>query len=209
MTKRMSMKALSIRCSVGLMVMAAFAGCAHSPSKSAATPAILESINDIAAENGDRIVVIREYVDEIKLGDGKEVRQRYQYAWNYTRGIAQQRVFALTGALISVDDQPLLTLNATDAEQAYAFSAVRADPRWKKMHIPDSMFYGGFSFRPPNHPVCDQHARCIHVFASDSGGYNTTLHVIYDLVSGYSENFVTTDARHTAKTHPSDEALPK
>ena len=57
---------------------------------------------------------------------------------------------------------------------------VRADPRWASMHRPDSRFYGGFNFRPAHHPVCDQRARCIHVFASDSDGNNTTLHDIFE-----------------------------
>jgi hypothetical protein len=176
------------RLGILVLVVLVLAGCAQTPTKTPSLPKVLEAIDDIAAENGDRIVVVRDYVDEVKI-DGKDVRQRYQYAWNYTRAIAQLRIFSLDGALLSVEDQPLLTLNASESEQAYAFSVVKADPRWKSLHNPDSTFYGGFSFRPPQHPVCSPHARCIHVFASDSGGYNTTLHVIFDLASGYSEVF--------------------
>jgi hypothetical protein len=163
------------------------AGCAgRAPKPSASVAAILDSIEDVAAENGDRILVIRDYVDDLKTESG-DVRQRFQYAWNYTRGVAQLRVFDMSGVLLNIEDQPALTLNATDAEKAYAFTAVRADPRWHGMYRTDSTFYGGFSFRPVQHPVCGPGARCIHVFASDTGGANTTLHVIYDLMSGYME----------------------
>ena len=197
------------RCGIGVIVVAVLAGCAQNPSKSTSAPAVLQAIDDIAAENGDRIIVTRDYVDEVKI-DGKDVRQRYQYAWNYTRGIAQQRIFSLTGTLLRVDDQPRLTLNATESEQAYAFSVVRADPRWALMHGPDSRFYGGFNFRPPHHPVCDQRARCIHVFASDSDGTNTTLHVIFDLTSGHSEAFAERiDTRRNTTSTPAPEALPQ
>jgi hypothetical protein len=166
------------------LVLAACAG--NSPKPSAPTIAILDSIEDVAAENGDRILVIRDYVDDLKTEQG-DVRQRFQYAWNYTRGVAQLRVFEMSGALVRVDDQPGLSLVATDAEKAFAFSAVRADPRWQGMYRDDSTFYGGFIFRPKQHPVCGPGARCIHVFASDTGGAHTTLHLIFDLMSGYME----------------------
>lgn len=163
------------------------AGCAgRAPKPSASVAAILDSVEDVAAENGDRILVIRDYVDDLKTENG-DVRQRFQYAWNYTRGVAQLRVFDMSGALVRVDDQPGLSLVATDAEKAFAYSAVRADPRWQGMYRDDSTFYGGFIFRPKQHPICGPGARCIHVFASDTGGAHTTLHVIYDLMSGYME----------------------
>lgn len=161
-------------------------GCAQQPARTEVRPAVLDVIGDIADAEGNRILVIRDYVDELKI-DGKDVRQRFQYVWNYTRGIAQMRVLDVDGALLRTEDQPRLTLNATDAEKEFAFHRVRADPRWQGMYRADSIFYGGFSFRPPGHGVCDEHARCIHVFASDSGGRNTTLHVIYDLMTGYAE----------------------
>ena len=78
------------------------------------------------------------------------------------------------------------------------------------MYRPDSTFYGGFIFRPGDHPVCGATARCIHVFASDTGGRNTTLHVIYDLMTGYSEPAAPhVDTSHKTVLNPSLEEQPK
>ncbi len=168
------------------IALCGFVGCAQHSVRPASQPGVLEVIDDIADTEGNRVLIVRDYVDELKI-DGESVRQRFQYIWNYTRGIAQLRVYAMDGSLLRSEDQPRLTLNVTEPEREYAFNRVRADSRWNGMYRADSMFYGGFSFRPPGHAVCSERARCIHVFASDSGGRNTTLHVIYDLMSDYSE----------------------
>lgn len=180
------MKRFLLKLGIALILLVALGCAGREPKASFSLAAILDAIEDVAAENGDRILVIRDYVDDLKTENG-EVRQRFQYAWNYTRGIAQLRVFEMSGALVRVDDQPGLSLVATDAEKAFAYAAVRADPRWQGMYRDDSTFYGGFIFRPKQHPICGPGARCIHVFASDTGGAHTTLHVIYDLMSGYME----------------------
>jgi len=169
-----------------ILALALAGGCAHVDTRHAQAPAVLAHVDDIAAENGDRILVLRDYVDELKI-DGRDVRRRYQYAWNYSRAVTQERVYALDGSLLQLTDKPTLTLVANDAEQAYAFSVIRADPRWAGMHEPDSLFYGGFAFRQDGHPVCGLTSRCIHVFVSDATGTETSLHVIFDLMSGYTE----------------------
>ncbi len=152
---------------------------------SAPTLAVLDHVDDIAAENGDRILIARDYLDEIKL-DGGTVQRRYQYAWNYSRSIAQERVFDIEGKQISLNDMPALSLSATKQEQNYAFSLVRADKRWASYLPPGSTLYGGFIYREPENPQCSTHSRCIHVFASNDSGQSTTLHVIVNLISGQS-----------------------
>ncbi len=191
------------------IALCGLAGCAQQSVRPASLPGVLEVIDDIADAEGNRVLIVRDYVDELKI-DGQDVRQRFQYIWNYSRGIAQMRVFSLDGALLRTEDQPRLTLNATEAEKKFAFERVRADPRWQGMYRADSIFYGGFSFRPPEHDVCGERARCMHVFASDSGGRNTTLHVIYDLMTGYAE-LAPPHSDATGKTliHPPTESSPQ
>jgi hypothetical protein len=200
---------LDIRWFAAVLGSCGLFACAQQPVRHGAQPGVLAVIDDIADAEGNRVLIIRDYVDELKI-DGRDVRQRFQYVWNYTRGIAQMRVLDVDGGLLRTLDQPRLTLNVTEAEREYAFDRVRADPRWTAMHRVDSMFYGGFSFRPPQHAVCSERARCIHVFASDSGGRNTTLHVIYDLMSDYSELAAErADSVALDPPHPSLESSPR
>ena len=175
--------------SLMLSTLFSFGGCVQAPTnnEAAALPAVLEFIDDIAAENGDRIVISRDYVDELKI-DGRNVTQRFQYVWNYSRAVAQERVLTLDGTLVQINDKPSLGLRATEQEQEYAFSVIRADSRWSDEHNADSLFYGGFVFRQADHPVCGMKSRCIHVFVANADGSVTMLHVIFDLMTGYAES---------------------
>jgi hypothetical protein len=137
------------------------------------------------------IVVVRDYVDSIKTSSG-DVYRKVQYAWDYTRNVAIIRQYQLDGTLISIDDEPALTLETTDAELAYAFSLVRNDPQLGSIaRQKGTRLYGGFSLRvaslaPSSDRAADNHCRaktrCIHVMMS--GGKDGELalgHAIVDL----------------------------
>lgn len=133
------------------------------------------------------IVVVREYEDEFKI-DGHDVRVNVEYGWDYDRAVAFERIVDMQGQLMSMTDQPELTLNLTDAEQAYAFDLARAHPDLKKQMLRASHVYGGFSYREADDPACFRGSRCVHVVASagdQSGdGYRKLVHAIVDLQKG-------------------------
>lgn len=167
-----------------IMLLALLSACATNGGKAVAVrPDVLDYVNDIAAENGDRILVTRDYMDELKI-DHQNVRRRYQYAWNYSKGVAQERTFDEGGQQLSLTDKPALSLSATPEEQSYAFSQVRSDRRWASHLVAESEFYGGFIFREPESKNCSENSRCIHIFASSDGGQVTSLHLIFNLMTG-------------------------
>jgi hypothetical protein len=175
----------SARCIVAAGCILLSACAATSTKESSAALGVLDHVDDVAAENGDRILVTRDYLDELKIDD-QLVQRRYQYAWNYTQGVAQERTYDVQGQMLSLTDKPALSMSATEQERNYAFSLVRADPRWTAHLSPESTLYGGFIFREPAHAQCSAHSRCIHVFASSDGGQVTSLHVIVNLMTGQS-----------------------
>ncbi len=129
------------------------------------------------------VIVIRSYGDEFKI-DGHDVPVFVQYAWDYTRGVATERITTPKGELISATDQPDLTLNLTDAERAYAFELAGQHPKLKAQFAQAGHVYGGFSFRESDDPACFRGSRCVHVVASTSDGYRKLAHAIVDLQAG-------------------------
>jgi hypothetical protein len=139
----------------------------------------------VAAERDPRVsgvVVVREYEDEFKI-DGHDVRVRVEYAWDYDRGVAIERITELSGRLMSQVDQPDLTLNLTEAEKQYAFELASSHPDLKQQMERADHVYGGFSYREANAAACYLHSRCVHVVASEGDGWRKLVHAIVDLQS--------------------------
>lgn len=129
------------------------------------------------------VVLVRSYDDEFKI-DGKDVRVHVEYAWDYSRGIAIERITTPDGALVSLTDQPELTLNLTDAEKEYAFDLARADPEIGPQVASADHVYGGFSYRESSDAACGYGSRCVHVVASAGDGWRKLVHAIVDLQTG-------------------------
>ncbi|GMU42062.1 MAG: hypothetical protein IT479_07700 [Xanthomonadales bacterium] len=128
------------------------------------------------------IVIVRSYDDVFKQ-DGAEIPVHVEYAWDYDRAVAIQRIRDAQGR-ISEHEQPMLTLNLTDAEKAYAFELARADPQiGPQMQAADHV-YGGFSYRVPDDADCNSRSRCVHVIASAGDGWRKLVHAIVDLQTG-------------------------
>ena len=131
--------------------------------------------------DGHVAVLVREYDDEVKLGDGREQRMHVRYLWDYTAAVAREIQTAPDGRLLSDRVLPALTLNATDAELAFAVTLLREDKTIDARFTADSDIYGGFSFRKPGHARCSTGSRCIHVIVSRDGGNYKVAHAIVDL----------------------------
>ena len=163
----------------------ALAGCtAGAPTRDSApaeSPALAHVPHETTAE-GDKVVVVRDYVEPMKM-DGRDEDRRVQYVWNYSRGLTQRRVWNAGGDGYEVLDMPGLTLNATQAELDYAFSVVRDDRHYADVMTPDTLLQGGFSVREAN-SECDARARCIHVFGVRDDGSTRVLHAIFALGTG-------------------------
>lgn len=133
------------------------------------------------------VVVVRSYDDEFKI-DGGDVRVHVEYAWDYDRAIAIERITDPAGKLISLTDQPELTLNLTDAEKAYALELASKDPELKAQIESSDYLYGGFSYREASDPDCYLGSRCVHVVASARGpagdGWRKLVHAIVDVQTG-------------------------
>jgi hypothetical protein len=129
------------------------------------------------------IVVVRSYDDEFKI-DGHDVRVHVEYAWDYHRAIATERIVDAQGQLISFTDQPELTLNLTDAEKAYALELARTHPDLTAQIEQSDHLYGGFSYRESDDPACFHGSRCVHVVASAGDGWRKLVHAIVDLQTG-------------------------
>jgi hypothetical protein len=131
--------------------------------------------------DGHVAVLVREYEDAVKLGDGREQRMHVRYLWDYSAGLAREIQTAPDGRLLSDRTLPALTLNATEAELAYAVALLRRDQAIDARFTADSDIYGGFSYREPGHEHCDAGSRCIHVIVSRDGGRYKVAHAIVDL----------------------------
>lgn len=131
--------------------------------------------------DGHVAVLVREYDDDVKLDGGREQRMHVRYLWDYTAAMAREIQTTPDGALLSDTTKPALTLNATDAELAYAVALLREDRTIDARFTADSDIYGGFSFREPGHEACDKASRCIHVIVSRDSGRYKVAHAIVDL----------------------------
>lgn len=124
-------------------------------------------------------VLVRSYVDRYTLPTGDELR-RIEYGWDYDRGEAEQRIYALDGTLLERVPKPGLTLELTDAELERALALVRQHPRLARIAAaPDIELHGGFSLREPG-TLCDRGSRCVHVMGAGPEG-GARLHAIVDL----------------------------
>jgi hypothetical protein len=155
---------------VGALVLA---GCA-------AMPPTADAGRDTVAPVG--YVAVRTYVDRFTFPHGDELR-RIEYGWDYDRGEAEQRIYALDGELLERIPQPGLTLELTDAELERALALVRRHPRLATIAAaPDIELHGGFSLREPG-TACDRGSRCVHVMGAGPEG-GARLHAIVDLAKG-------------------------
>jgi hypothetical protein len=162
--------------------VASLAGCAAVTTETRAAPAILADIPHEADAAGDRVVVVRDYVELQKIDD-RDQRRRVQYVWNYDRGITQRRVWDEAGTRYEVTDFTGMTLNATPEELAWMWKTLRADPRWSSVLVDGLDYYGGFSVREPTGP-CQARSRCVHAIVMRDDGRERVLHGIFDLASG-------------------------
>jgi hypothetical protein len=150
-------------------------GCQSGPGTSART-----------AERDPRVsgvVVVRSYDDVFKIDD-RDLRVHVEYAWDYTRGVAIERITDPDGAAISLTDQPDLTLNLTEDEKAYALELARTHPDLREQIEQSDHLYGGFSYREADDPACFTGSRCVHVVASAGDGWRKLVHAIVDLQTG-------------------------
>lgn len=129
------------------------------------------------------VVVVRSYGDEFKI-DGHDVPVNVAYAWDYDRAVAIERITDAQGQLMSLTDQPDLTLNLSDAEKDYAFELARTHPDLKQQMDGADHVYGGFSYREAGDPACFKGTRCVHVMASTGDGWRKVAHAIVDLQTG-------------------------
>lgn len=158
------------------LAIAALAGCQSGPGAASRTTERDPRVSGV--------VVVRSYDDEFKIA-GRDVRVAVEYAWDYGRGMAIERITEVDGGKTTTTDQPDLTLNLTDAEQAYAFELAKSHPDLKDQIARADHVYGGFSYREANDPACYRGSRCVHVMASTvapaGDGWRKVVHAIVDL----------------------------
>lgn len=171
-------------CLAWVMSVLTLVACAGSRAErdERAALAVLEHVAHERTPGGEAIVVVRDYVEPTKV-EGRDERHRVQYVWNYSRGIAQRRIWDVAGLAFQEEDLPGLTLNATADELAFALASVRADPKYADVIKPDTILHGGFSVRETG-SRCDGAARCIHVFGVESDGETRVLHAVFSLGTG-------------------------
>lgn len=174
------MTALRIPFVVAALATLLLAGCQSGPGANARADAARDP-------RVSGVVVVRSYDDEFKIGGG-DVRVHVEYAWDYDRAVAVERITDAQGQLVSLTDQPELTLNLTDAEKAYALELAGTHPQLKAQIEHSDYLYGGFSYREASDPDCYLGSRCVHVVASARGaagdGWRKVVHAIVDLQTG-------------------------
>ena len=170
-----------MRTKVALLAVAAAALAACAATGGATRSELLAAVPHEMDEAGEPIVVVRDYAEDAKI-DGQDVRRRVQYAWNYGRGVAQERVWVGEQGEPTVRDDVGLVLHATEPEMEFAYRIVREDPRLAKRVPADALFYGGFIFRSANATPCGMRSRCVHVFATRDHGRHMDVHAIVDLM---------------------------
>ena len=93
------------------LLVVAFAGCqggtATRGDAQVDSPTLAHVPHETTAD-GEKVVVVRDYFEPMKLAGGDEDR-RVQYVWNYTRGMTQRRVWSADGATFEATDQPATT----------------------------------------------------------------------------------------------------
>lgn len=160
----------------------ALAGCAQHGVRVESPTLVRAGLVYERTADGRELLLIREYYDDVKLPGGEE-RWRVQYLWDYANGVAVQRIFNNDGSLQSLEPKPALTLNATEAELAFAIELVKHDVRIAPHLTADATYYGGFSFREPDVEACNMRSRCVHVFAVRDEGQVRLVHAIVDLMT--------------------------
>jgi hypothetical protein len=133
--------------------------------------------------DGERVHPLRSYVDDVKTADG-ERRLRFDFVWNYSRGLTQQFSYELDGRLVGVTDMPEIKPTATDAEREWAGRILAADTRTAAVTDPDVRLYGGFIHFINGDPVCGQGSRCVRMFGARDDGRHVVFHVYVDLMKG-------------------------
>ena len=124
-------------------------------------------------------VKVRSYVDRFSFPAGDELR-RIEYGWDYDRGEAEERIYAMDGTLLERTPKPGMTLVLTEPELARAMALVREHPKLAATAAaPDIELHGGFSLREPG-SLCDSGSRCVHVMGAGPEG-GARLHAIVDL----------------------------
>lgn len=166
---------------LGIALAAMLPGCASIDARHA-SPAILADIPHETDVAGDRVVVVRDYL-ELQKVDDRDERHRVQYVWNYDRGLTQRRVWDVEGKSYASTDFPGMTLNATPEELAWMWKTLRADPHWSRVLVDGLDYYGGFSVRETTGP-CQAHSRCVHAIVMRDDGRERVLHGIFDLATG-------------------------
>ncbi len=175
------MPAAQIRFQPVLLISVAIAlsACASVPQGPERSPT-LAHVPFVELPDGHEAVLVRSFGDEQKTPDG-DLRVQVEYLWDYTGAVARKRTLDGDGAVVGDESQPGLTLNATQPELDWAINIVKADRELSVKLVPDTVYYGGFSFREPGHPDCDLRSRCIHVIGSKDGGRRKVFHALVDL----------------------------
>jgi len=146
-------------------------GCTLALTGCAMMPPTTDPGRDPAAPTG--YVLVRSYVDRFSFPEGDQLR-RIEYGWDYDRGEAEQRIYALDGELLERIPQPGLTLELTDAELERALALVRRHPRLATIAAaPDIELHGGFSKREPG-SLSDRGSRCVHVMGAGPEQFTAT-----------------------------------
>ncbi|WP_133818656.1 hypothetical protein [Tahibacter aquaticus] len=129
------------------------------------------------------IVAIRRY-DDVFRENGADVPVTVEYAWDYSRGVGIERVYARGGALRSQRDLPNQTMNFTDTEMELAFALAREDQRLSRVLAePGLNFYAGFAYLDARDADCSRGSRCVHVIVSGGAdGERAVAHAIVDLM---------------------------
>lgn len=128
-------------------------------------------------------VPVRRYRD-VYTNNGVNTKVIVEYGWDYRNGIAVETVYNDSGAQISREQKPGLTMALTDREVELAIALEREDPRLHDLLADDTFnFYAGFAFREADDPDCNLRSRCVHVIVSSPGyGERHVAHSIVDLM---------------------------
>lgn len=164
-----------------LCVIAAvfLSACASLPEEKGRSPT-LAHVPVVKLPDGHEAVLVRSFGDEQKTSEGDR-RVQVEYLWDYTSAVARKRTLDGDGSVVGDESEPGLTLNATQPELDWAIAIVKAHGELSVKLVPDTVYYGGFSFREPGHPDCDLRSRCIHVIGSRDGGRRKVFHALVDL----------------------------
>lgn len=160
---------------------ALLAACAVAPGRDAARVSAEGEIPLETRVAGERVHPLRSYVDEVKTAEG-ERRLRFDYVWNYSRGLAQQFSYEPDGTLVAVTDFPEIKPSASFAEREWARRILARDPRTAVVADPGVRVYGGFVHFVQDDPVCGAASRCIRMFGVRDDGDHVVFHVYVDLM---------------------------